>query len=70
MKGTHIKKYCVLDVSSQELLKKAYDSYNMSPRSYYRLIRTARTIADLEGSSDIKLQHLSEALQYRPKAEI
>lgn len=62
-----IKKYCVLDDESRELLKNAYDSYNLSPRSYFRLIKLARTIADLDESQEVNPRHVSEAIQFRPK---
>ena len=69
MSPRHIKKYCKLDEPSRELLKNAYDSYNLSPRSYFRLIKLARTIADIDESPEIKPNHVSEAIQYRPKGE-
>ena len=64
-----IKKYCKLDEPSRELLKNAYDSYHLSPRSYFRLIKLARTIADIDESPEIKPNHVSEAIQYRPKSD-
>ena len=64
-----IKKFCKLEISSQNLIKTAVKKYKLSARSYFRVLKLARTIADLADSCDIKLEHLAEALQYRPKLE-
>jgi len=69
MTVAEIKKYCVLDLESYNLLKKAAIKLNLSTRSYFRVLKVARTIADLENSKDIKLSHLTEALQYRTQLE-
>ena len=60
-----IKKYCQLDKTSAEILKTASVKYHLSGRRYDRILKLARTIADLEGSKDIKQTHLMQALQYR-----
>jgi len=60
-----IKKYCQIDGKSQGLLKKFVDSGRLSARGYHRVLKTARTIADLENSDNILFDHLSEALSYR-----
>lgn len=60
-----IKKYCQIDGKSQGLLKKFVDSGKLSARGYHRVLKTARTIADLENSDNILFDHLSEALSYR-----
>ena len=64
-----IKKFCQIGLSEQNLLKNAMDKMCFSVRSYYRLLKLARTIADLEGVENIRIAHIAEALQYRPKAE-
>lgn len=60
-----IKKYCKLDKPSEELLKTAIVKYQLSGRRYDRILKLARTIADLDNSSDIKQTHIMQALQYR-----
>ena len=67
MKVQDIKKFCQLDEKSQNLLKNAAMQLNLSARAYHRVLKLARTIADLENSTQIHPQHLAEALQYRPK---
>jgi magnesium chelatase family protein len=62
-----IKKYCPLNEESQQLMDTAIDSFNLSARSYIRLIKVSRTIADLAGEKHILTEHLIEALSYRPK---
>jgi len=64
-----IKKYCDLNSESQKLLKAAMLNLKLSARAYHRLLKMSRTIADLEGSENIKTKHLAEALQYRAKNE-
>ncbi len=61
--------FCVLDSSGRELLKTAVSRLNLSVRSYFRVLKIARTIADLAASRQILPEHLAEALQYRPKIE-
>ena len=64
-----IKLYCKLSEECMELLKMAVTRMHLSGRSYFRTIKLARTIADLENMDTIKPSHIAEALQYRPKAE-
>ncbi len=61
-----LREYCVLDESCQQLIRGAYDRLGLTARGYDRILRVARTIADLDGSEDIAVHHLAEALQYRP----
>jgi magnesium chelatase family protein len=60
-----IKKYCGHDEKSQDLLKKYVDSGKLSARGYHRILKVARTIADLAGSEKIQYEHIAEALMYR-----
>ena len=60
-----IRKYCQIDKASAELLKIASVKYQLSGRRYDRILKLARTIADLEGSENIQQAHLMQALQYR-----
>ncbi len=65
MKNLHVKKYCFLTPESENLLRLAAEKFDFSARSYFRLIKVARTIADLEDSSQVLPTHMAEALQYR-----
>jgi len=67
MKLSQIKKICVLDEKSQDLLKTAVNNLGLSARAYHKILKTARTIADLEGVENILPAHIAEAIQYRPK---
>lgn len=60
-----IKKFCKLDDKCKELLKNAFDRLGLSARAHNRILKVARTIADMEGSEGIKSNHLLEAIQYR-----
>lgn len=60
-----IKKYCTIDKSCEEIFKTAIVKYGLSGRRYDRILKIARTIADLDGSSQIKQNHLMQALQYK-----
>lgn len=64
-----LKKYCRLDDVTKKILRDAYDRFRMSVRSYYRIIKLSRTIADLAPSERITADHILEALQYRPRVE-
>jgi len=67
MRNKHIKKYCPLSREVGQILTKATASFQLSARSYFKMIRIARTIADLEAAREIGIQHVAEALQYRPR---
>lgn len=62
-------RYCKLGKEEQECIEKLYESLQLSARVYYRILRVARTIADLEGEERIKTEHLLEAAFYRPTVE-
>jgi magnesium chelatase family protein len=62
-----IKKYCVLSSSNQRLLLTATEKMKLSARAYYKILKVARTIADLASSQNIEEEHILEALQYRNK---
>ena len=64
-----IKKYCQIDSKSETLLRNYVDSGKLSARGYHRVLKVARTIADLENSEKISYDHLSEALTYRIREE-
>ena len=60
-----MKKYCKIDDSSKQFLKNAINQFNLSARAYDRLLKISRTIADLENSKDITINHIAQALQLR-----
>lgn len=64
-----IRELCRLDEAGKEMVKAAVIKMNLSARSYHRILKLARTIADLAGMEHIAANHISEAIQYRPKVE-
>lgn len=64
-----VKEYCPLATDTAGFLRQAVARLGLSARSYYRIIKVSRTIADLSGQPDITVTHVAEALQYRPKEE-
>ena len=65
MNTKHIREYCVLNEESKSLLKNAMERLNLSARAYDRILKVARTIADLEASEEVISNHIAEAIQYR-----
>jgi magnesium chelatase family protein len=67
MRPAEVRKFCDLDDTCRTLMKSATQQLQLSARAYHRILKLARTIADLAGSERIQAAHLAEALQYRPK---
>ena len=67
MKNSQIKKYCKLGKDVEEILRQASLKFNLSARSYMKMIKVSRTIADLDGADEISVSHMAEALQYSPR---
>ncbi len=67
MAPAEIRKYCRLDAEGEKLIRTVMTHYNISARVYHRMLKLARTIADLDASPDIRPQHIAEAIQYRPR---
>lgn len=65
LSASQIEKFCPLGEKEQALLKNAFDRLDISARAYHKILKVARTVADLEGSELITVRHLAEVLQYR-----
>jgi magnesium chelatase family protein len=65
MESKEIQEFCRLDQAGEELLKMAINKLGLSARAYDRILKVARTIADLGGSANVLPSHISEAIQYR-----
>ena len=65
MTGKEVDRFCKVDEECSSLLRHAMDEMGLSARAYTRILKVSRTIADLDGLADIKLEHLTEAIQYR-----
>lgn len=63
--GRKMEKYCVMTGGADKLLEQAYEQFQFSTRAYHKILKTARTIADMESSEKIKEEHICEALAYR-----
>ena len=65
LEGELLKKYCALGTKEEAMMSQAFERFSLTARSYHRILRVARTIADLDGREKISEEHLSEALGYR-----
>jgi magnesium chelatase family protein len=69
MGPAEVREYCRVDDAGKSLLRAAMQQLHMSARAYHRILKLARTIADLAGSEGIETAHLAEAIQYRPRRQ-
>ena len=69
LSAKNIKEFCPLDEATVSLLRQAAATMNISGRGFHRILKVARTIADLEGANAIEASHVMEALQYRQKMD-
>ena len=60
-----VKTFCKISAESDQMLRYAFEKLNLSARAYNRILKVARTIADLDGSEEIKDEHIIEAISYR-----
>lgn len=69
MKNKQVREFCILDSETERLLRMAVAKFDLSARGYFRLIKVARTIADLEESETIKVNHMAEAMEFRQRID-
>ena len=67
MSNSQIEKYCNLKSDSKKLLVQAVEKFSLSTRAYFKIMKVARTIADINGENDVETDHIAEAVQYRSK---
>ena len=65
MSNRHIRKFCKVDGPAEGILASAMQSFSLSARAYNKILKTSRTIADLDGAEEIRTEHVTEAIQYR-----
>ena len=68
MMPAEVREFCQAEESTQSLLKAAMKQLYLSARAFHRILKLARTIADLENADIIKAHHVAEAIQYRPRS--
>ena len=64
MQARELQEFCIPDAEGQRFLQLAYERYHLSPRRYHKILKLARTIADVQGEAQLRQQHLAGALQY------
>jgi len=67
MGPAEVREWCTVDATGKALLRAAMEQLHMSARAYHRILKLARTVADMTGSGGIQAPHLAEAIQYRPR---
>jgi len=67
MGPAEVQEFCQVDEEGKGLMRSAMQQMNLSARAYHRVLKLSRTIADLAGEGKIRVEHLAEALQYRPR---
>ncbi len=70
MGPAEVRQFCEVEPSAEKLMKAAMQQLHLSARAYHRVLKLARTIADLAGSELIAANHVAEAIQYRPRMGI